>query len=361
MPKKTWTDDEFTSLKKLYKDGKSVDEISKILNKSVASIKYKLTTWNEETRPIKRNSINFKAIYQDYNWCFDCYINKGMSHKEMAKECGASVRVIQKWCSDKYHLNEFTFKKYKKLTDKQYELVIAGTIGDGHIDKRENYPIYIESHANDEKEYVFWKYNILKDCCASAPHYYKGQKKSFQNGKIYTCQSSYRFQTKAIDQLKEIRNMQLIDKINRLSEFGLSLLLLDDGSRRNSWDLCVAAWDDKSKRWFIEYCKNNFNLNSHIKTDQRYIFFDADSSRIIDKIILNNIPNKLDIIHKKILYNQNIRNPNNSFYIVTENDRIGLGRYCKINHFDYTKTKNIISNLNTNELEELEFRKLIGV
>ena len=34
-------------------------------------------------------SAQYKAIYQDYNWCFDRYINKGMSHKEMAQECGA--------------------------------------------------------------------------------------------------------------------------------------------------------------------------------------------------------------------------------------------------------------------------------
>ena len=49
---------------------------------------------------MRNNNPKFKAVYQDYDWCYERYVIKGMTHQEMADECGASLRVIQKWCSE---------------------------------------------------------------------------------------------------------------------------------------------------------------------------------------------------------------------------------------------------------------------
>ena len=213
MGKRTWTDEQFEELKQLYREGNTCEQIAEILGRKPSAVHSKLSTWDISEKPIRKNNTNFKAVYQGYDWCFDHYINRGMDYQQMASECGASPRVIQKWCSEKHRLNEFTFKENKKLSDQQYMLILAGTLGDGHIDKRETLPIYIESHAENEKGYLFWKYSILKDCCASPPSEIAAQEKIF-NGKGYFCQKEYRFQTRAINQLKEILEMSKIEKIN---------------------------------------------------------------------------------------------------------------------------------------------------
>lgn len=143
----------------------------------------------------------FKAIYQEYDWCYEMFINRGMSMQEMAVEAGCTLRVMQKWCSEKYKLNALTFKNEKHLNDLQRQIIMFGILGDGHIDKRENQPLYIESHADNQKDYIYWKYNILKDLCAMEPIYKCGHKKEI-NGKICNIKASYRLETRIINDLK---------------------------------------------------------------------------------------------------------------------------------------------------------------
>lgn len=354
MGKRTWTDEQFEELKQLYRDGKTCEQIAEILNRKPSAVHSKLSTWNATEKPIRKNNTNFKAIYQNYDWCFDHYINRGMNYQEMASECGASPRVIQKWCSEKHRLNEFTFKENKKLSDQQYMLILAGTLGDGHIDKRESLPIYIESHAENEKDYLFWKYSILKDCCASSPREIEAQEKEI-NGKKYFCQKEYRFQTRAINQLKEIRSMNKNTKIDLLDQFGLSLFFLDDGSRSSLWQLCVASFSEEEKKNFLLFCER-FRIIGRIENDDRYIRFDAESSRRIDQMILLNVPNELDIIKKKILENKKIPEASNPIWVVTKSGKFGLGGFCKRNHIDYKKAKNIITELGLKEIPENQLR-----
>lgn len=88
-----------------------------------------------------------------------------------------------------------------------------------------------------------------------------------------------------------------------MDKLGLSLLLLDDGNRSNSnWQLCFASFSQNEKELFINLCKENFDLNGHIlNKDNRYMIFDAPSSRKIDDFILEIFPKDMDIIQKKII------------------------------------------------------------
>lgn len=301
-----WTNEEVELLERLYKQGCSMSEISDRMNMSHNTIHNKVSRLKLGMKYMRSNNPNFKAVYQDYDWCYERYVNQGMTHQEMANECGASLRVIQKWCADIHGLNAWTFKKYKTLSDIQYQIILFGTLGDGHIDKRETQPLYIECHSIGEDEYLFWKYEQLKDLCLSAPKYYKEEYSDF-HGVSYLCKPYYRFETRVIDELKEIREMPRIEKIKKLNEFGLSLHCLDDAHRdRSSWELCLAEYTQEEIDLYIKICRDNFGLKAIQQKDKRYIRFDADSSRKIDLIILQNIPNDLDIIKKKILNNSKI-------------------------------------------------------
>lgn len=309
--KNFWTKEEIEILKKSYENQLPLKDIQKLINRSLQAISIKARDMGFTELCVRKNSINYKAIYQEYDWCYDHFINKGMDFPEMAEEAGTSLRTIQKWCGDIHKLNYNTYKYIKKLNEKQKEIISIGIIGDGHIDKRPEQSIYIESHAEDEKDYLFWKYEFLKDLCHHEPVYSVPCIKIL-NDKSYQCQGSYRLSTRSINDLATIREMSRINIIQNITEFQLCLLLLDDGYRGTNWELCVAAWSNEEKNSFLSLMSNKFNINCHITSDPRYILFNSESSRKIDSMILKYVPNNLDIILKKIINNSKIRRRENA-------------------------------------------------
>lgn len=303
--RKMWTKEDEDKLRELYLTGKPIKEIADYFGLTVGAVSSKAGDVGISKEIIKPNNPKFKAVYQDYNWCYERFINQGMSMQEMADEAGASLRVIQKWCQEIHDLDARSYKKHKKLNDIQKQLIMFGRLGDGHIDRRENQPMYIETHAENQKDYIYWKWSILKDICNKEPVYYPPQEHSFGGDKMYECQAHYRICTRIIDELKPIRAMSSREIIEQLNEFGLSLHMLDDASRSDGfWDLCVAEYSMDDIVRYLEICKERFNIIGKVRKDIRYIGFNKQSSKIIDDIILRNIPNELDIIQYKIFGNK---------------------------------------------------------
>lgn len=360
MGKRTWTEEEEKKLEEMYKEGLSLQEIADKLNKKYRSVQYKSRSMKLGDKYMRKNNTKFNALYHDYGWCYERYINCGMSHQEMAYECGATKRVIEKWCSQIHQLNNHTFRHLKKLNNMQRQVIMFGRLGDGHIDKRESQPMYIESHAEDEKDYLFWKYEILKDICNKEPTYYKESYSPFYGGKQYLCSPTYRLNTRILDDLYSIREMSRLDIIKQLNEFGFCLHILDDGNRGNLWHICLAEWTTEEKKLYIKVCKDRFNINCVLNKDTRYAYFDADSSRTIDTMILNNIPNDLDIIHKKILDNNRITKPANYIYVICDDKKYGLNTYCRSHRIVYKNAKDIMDGLKLKEIHESDFLNIMG-
>lgn len=230
---------------------------------------------------------------------FEQIITQSKTPTEIANEYGYTTRVVEKWAYEKFNLSNRTYKNLATITPRQRMLILAGTLGDGHIDKREKYPIYIEVHAENQKEYLFWKYELLKNLCMSKPTYKKPCKKIF-NEKEYSVQGQYRFTTRAIQQLDEIRKMDRIDKIMELDEFGISLHILDDGYRGSSgWEICLAEWSEEEIDAYMSKLKS-FGAEPRRLHDKRYVGISASTSKTIDMVILKNVPNNIDIIKNKI-------------------------------------------------------------
>lgn len=301
MGKITWSEDEVRRLHELYKDGVSIAEISKELRHSIDGVIYKTQEQGLTSKYIRKNNINYKAEYQDYDWCFYHYVVMGMDYDGMAKIANTTPRTIQKWCSEKHGINAKTYSTLKKLTDKQKMLIMSGVLGDGHICSRENEPMYIESHADNQKDYLFWKYEILKDVCKHPPTFYDSKIRRM-NDKDYVCQPYHKFNTRILDDIGSIRLMSKSDIIKSLDSFGMSLFFLDDAYRSNTnWIICVASFTDEEKRLFIEICSEKFNLIGKPLKDTNYISFTSDSSKKLDSMILEVIPNDLDIVKDKII------------------------------------------------------------
>lgn len=301
MGKASWTIDEENKLCKLYRDGVPIADISREVGHSPSGVVYKVQQLGLTNNHIRKNDINYKAVYQNYDWCFEHYIEKGMCYEDMAEIANTTPRTIQKWCSEKHGINAKTYSSLKRLTYKQKMLIMAGVLGDGHICVRENEPMYIESHADNQKDYLFWKYEILEDVCKHFPTHYDS-KVRHMNGKDYLCQPYYKFNTRILDDIDNIRSMSKSSIIKSLDNFGMSLFFLDDAYRsKTNWIICVASFTDEEKRLFIEVCGEKFSLVGKSLKDTDYISFTSDSSRKIDSMILEVIPNDLDIVKDKII------------------------------------------------------------
>lgn len=228
-----------------------------------------------------------------------------MTHKEMAMLANCSKRVIEKWCTERFRLTNDLRLNVVKLTDRQRSIIIGGLLGDGHIDKREKYPIYIVCHAENQKEYLFWNYEELKNLCNHAPTYYPGKKNTMVNGTLCDTQPFYRCETRSYKSIGELRNFSLYDLIDNLDELSFSVWVLDDGNKnRKSWKIC-APFSNQDCEYIIETLNNKFNIHGQISYNSavqcNYIRFVRGESRKIDECILRNIPNNLDVIHDKIL------------------------------------------------------------
>lgn len=300
--RKNWSKDEIDYVISEYSKGTDMHLVAKRFDVSYQSVMDVLTRNGIEIEIRYKNDSRFKAVYQEYDWCYERYVIKRMSYEEMAAEAGTTPRTIAKWCSEKHRLNAHTLRKELHLTDKQKELIMFSLLGDGHIDKRESQPLFIVCHAVNQKDYLFWKYDILKNVCNQEPTLYTGISSTFGSGKTYKCQDFYRFCTKILDDLYSIRAMSKSEIISQLNETGLSIHLLDDGSNSEGfWNLCYASFTQEEKELYCKILQERFDITPHLLKDDRYIGFSKIDSQKINEIILRNIPNNLDIIQYKIL------------------------------------------------------------
>lgn len=341
-----WTEEEIDILRDCYEKEMPIKDIEQLLpnrtSNGISSMGVKL---GFSANHIKKNDPKYKAVYQDYDWCYDRYINKGMSHYEMAEEANCKKRTLVKWCTDIHGLHNRSFKELKHLSDLQKRIICAGLLGDGHIPKDNEHPMYIESHSEPERDYIFWKYSILKDICNFPPQYYDGVDTNFGGDKIYECKPFYRLSTRLLNEMIILGDIHRIELIANLDELQLSCHTLDDGNRNNLWVICLAEYSQEEIDRYIDVVFRKFGLRLFQEnSDKRYCHYDAISSKMLDDIILRNIPNNLDIIKKKITENNQIKELRNSRYIISASERIGLARYCKINGLDYDNAKVIFDN-----------------
>ena len=122
------------------------------------------------------------------------------------------------------------------------------------------------------------------------------------NNKEYLAQPAYRCCTRIHDCLDEYRKMSIEKIISSLNEYSFSIWILDDASRNKDgmWDLCIGEHIDLAD-YIIETLHNKFGITLRKRKDERYLGLGKEDSKIVDEIILRNIPNDLDIIKTKIL------------------------------------------------------------
>ena len=79
--------------------------------------------------------------------------------------------------------------------------------------------------------------------------------------------------------------------------------MLDDGCcvDKGYWELCVPLDTDAERCMMTNILRDKFGITAINQKDNRYFRFHTEDSFKITKMILNHIPNYLDIIQDKIL------------------------------------------------------------
>lgn len=112
------------------------------------------------------------------------------------------------------------------LSEVQQQLILGCILGDGYMRKKTHAHLQI-THSFKQRNYVDWKYQILKDLVKSPPAVYKGNA-----GRL-----GYRFFTKSLPELTRFydefykKGIKVVPSGISLGPIALAVWYMDDGSK----------------------------------------------------------------------------------------------------------------------------------
>lgn len=204
----------------------------------------------------------------------------------------------------------------KSLTKFQEEFIFGALLGDSSVDKRGR---VFFGHSEKQKEYLFWKYEQLKDISIN----------------IYFCMSGkdskypqYRFNTNSLNIFKYLRFLLYRPKkritrsyLNKLTPLSLAVWYMDDGSLSYNLDkkgninsrrlyLCTESFDLKEneiiKKYFDKVWNIKFNVSNYTKKKTQKTYYRLSCGaieaqklfNIISPYVHDSMKYKLDMKYK---------------------------------------------------------------
>jgi len=157
----------------------------------------------------------------------------------------------------------------ERLNQFQKSVIIGTILGDGYIrivPGRQHAFLEI-NHALSQREYILWKYDVLKGVRAGAPKVRKGNESRI----------AIRFTTRQSEELTELYSRFYQDKVKiipedlELNALILSVWFMDDGSRCRESDvyLNTQQFDLKSQLILIQALKK-LGLEATLNKDKKY-------------------------------------------------------------------------------------------
>jgi len=171
-----------------------------------------------------------------------------------------------------------TVGSQNKISQKQRKVLIGTLLGDGTLELNGTYPRLRIDHSDKQKEYVSWKYNVLRNLVANKIRLFC-QKKDVRTNKRY---SHYKFDTissslfydlykKFYMNHKKIVPINIIEMFN--SPLSLAVWYMDDGYKRNDCNALRISTDSyslKDQKLLLECLKKNFRINARIHKKGKY-------------------------------------------------------------------------------------------
>ena len=154
------------------------------------------------------------------------------------------------------------------LTWQQKSLIIGCILGDGHLRKIKGRKwAFLEiNHSIKAKDYVDWKYQILKDICKSCP-----------KERIAGKRKAYRFFTQEHPEIDELYQKfykdgkKIVPKNFELNPLILAVWYMDDGSKTKKGDVYLNSqqFDWKSQRRLL-HALRMMGIRARMNKDKKY-------------------------------------------------------------------------------------------
>ena len=171
-----------------------------------------------------------------------------------------------------------TVGSQNKISQRQRKVLIGTLLGDGTLELNGKYPRLRVDHSNKQKEYVGWKYNVLRNLAANRIRLFC-QKKDIRTNKRY---SHYKFDTissylfyglykKFYTNHKKIVPNNIIEMLN--NPLSLAVWYMNDGYKRNDCNALRISTDSyslKEQKLLLECLKKNFGINARIHKKGKY-------------------------------------------------------------------------------------------
>ncbi len=155
------------------------------------------------------------------------------------------------------------------LTQLQRSVIIGSILGDGYvriIPKRKDAFLEI-NHSYNAKDYVDWKYSLLKEISGSAPKLRKG------NGN----RLAYRFSTRQHQEITKLFRIfyndgkKIVPNYLKITIPALAIWYMDDGSKCRSSDVYINtqqfALEDQKR---LIQCLQNLGIEARLNRDKHY-------------------------------------------------------------------------------------------
>lgn len=268
MPKKIDLEKEF---KTLYNKGFSDRKIARDLEVSKGTIR----NWREKMS-LESNFISTisrsKELLNKKDAFFQLY-KEGLTDRIIGEKLGFSEKAINvlrnklKLPSNIHNNTEIT---------KEMEEVLIGTIlGDAHINCRSyssskkitDSGILVFAHCEAQKEYCFYKYNILKTLFNREPQKNIQERKGKKHISYYATSKSDMSLRKYFDLFyRDFIKVIPVNLEDYLTEKGLAILFMDDGYSKQSreYDISLCGFDMESLSIFQKVLLNKWNIETSI-------------------------------------------------------------------------------------------------
>lgn len=180
--------------------------------------------------------------------------NSGLSNLAVSKILNISSKALHDY-GKKHKIADFDSSCKDILTKLQMEVLVGTLLGDASliIGKENKYPNGAMTHCIPQKDYIFYKYEFIKNLCSREPYYYKTKTPDKRNGNLYETYGIYIRVNKNLTWLhnelystgKKIVTKNLLKYFTPLS---MALMYMDDGNVCSSggYSIATMCFDDDS-------------------------------------------------------------------------------------------------------------------
>ena len=196
------------------------------------------------------------------------FLNRNYSNKEIATLLKVNANTISKIIS-KYHLT----RNEIKLSKKEKSFLIGTLLGDSSLKSSGETTCVTCSHSLQQKEYLLWKQNQLKNLYPKVFEYVN-KNRDKRTGRCYSMNTLYSKGTQELTSWKKelySPKKKIFTKLlKHYNAFSLAVHYMDDGTKKgNSYVICTDSFSKQDLILFNEFCKQRFGLYWNITNQNR--------------------------------------------------------------------------------------------